>query len=44
MSESEKKFREEQLSKVRNLQTKPQPPKPKQSGPRNGLAQVVSAQ
>ena len=33
MSDSEKKFREEQLSKVRNLQTKPQPPKPKFSAP-----------
>ena len=33
MTESEKKFREEQLAKVRNLQSKPQPPKPKQSGP-----------
>ena len=31
MSESEKKFREEQLQKVRNL--KPQTPKPKFSAP-----------
>ena len=29
MTESEKKFREEQLKKVRELKSKPQPPKPK---------------
>ena len=33
MSESEKKFREEQLQKVRNLKPKTPPPKPKFSAP-----------